>query len=205
MTNVLCFGDSNTYGYIPDGSGRFSRSVRWTGLLQEMLGREYHIIEEGLCGRTTVFQDEIRFGRRGLDHIGVAVESHNPVDVLVIMLGTNDCKSRYAASAKLIARGVEEVAARAKCYASENMQILIVSPIQLKPGVGAEGFDMEFDVRSEEVSRKLAAEYARVAEKNGYAFLDAARVTEASEADREHLDAYGHRELAEAIARKLCS
>ena len=107
--NVLCFGDSNTYGYIPDGSGRFDESVRWTGLLQKRLGQDFHVIEEGLCGRTTVFQDALREGRRGVDLIGTLVESHNPIDILVVMLGTNDCKTRYGASAGTIAKGMEQV------------------------------------------------------------------------------------------------
>ena len=67
--NILCFGDSNTWGYKPDKTGRFDEKTRWTGLLQQKLGPEYHIIEEGLCGRMTVFQDELRESRRGLDMV----------------------------------------------------------------------------------------------------------------------------------------
>ena len=67
LMNILCFGDSNTWGYRPDRKGRFDENIRWTGLLQKKLGSDCHIIEEGLCGRTTIFQDELREGRRGLD------------------------------------------------------------------------------------------------------------------------------------------
>ena len=102
--NILCFGDSNTYGYRPDGSGRFDADTRWTGLLQKKLGTNDRIIEEGLCGRTTVFSDELREGRRGLDTIGILLESHAPVDLLILMLGTNDCKTRYNASAGTIVK-----------------------------------------------------------------------------------------------------
>ena len=90
--NILCFGDSNTYGYKPDGTGRFDTDTRWTSLLQKKLGADHRVIEEGLCGRTTVFQDDLREGRRGLDLIGVTMEMHNPIDLLIVMLGTNDCK-----------------------------------------------------------------------------------------------------------------
>ena len=76
--NILCFGDSNTYGYKPDGTGRFDTDTRWTSLLQKKLGADHRVIEEGLCGRTTVFQDDLREGRRGLDLIGVTMEMHNP-------------------------------------------------------------------------------------------------------------------------------
>ncbi|MDD2980639.1 MAG: SGNH/GDSL hydrolase family protein [Hespellia sp.] len=203
MKNILCFGDSNTYGYIPDESGRFDSDTRWTGRLQKMLGEEYHIIEEGLCGRTSVFQDDLREGRRGIDVVGVAVESHNPLDMLIVMLGTNDCKTRYGASAEVIAKGVEELIEKAKSFAAKELKILVVSPILLKEGVGADGFDPEFDAHSELVSRKLSKAYRAVAESHGYDFLDAAKVSEASERDREHMDAVGHEALAEAILKKI--
>lgn len=104
--NILCFGDSNTYGYKPDGTGRFDTNTRWTSLLQKKLGADHRVIEEALCGRTTVFQDDLREGRRGLDLIGVTLEMHNPIDLLIVMLGTNDCKTRYNASAGTIAQRI---------------------------------------------------------------------------------------------------
>lgn len=196
---ILCFGDSNTYGYIPDGSGRFDEEIRWTGRLQKRLGTEYRVIEEGLCGRTTVFQDELREGRRGLDLIGTLIESHNPIDMLVVMLGTNDCKTRYNASAGTIAKGVEEVIVRAREKAAGEMKVLLVSPIHFGEGVGNDGFDTEFDKRSEQVAKQLAGEYEKIAKRHGFSFLDAARVAEPSVTDREHLDEQGHERLAEAV------
>ena len=117
--NILCFGDSNTWGYKPDKTGRFDENTRWTALLQKKLGPEYHIIEEGLCGRTTVFQDELREGRRGLDLIGVTVEMHNPIDLMIIMLGTNDLKNRFNVHPHDIASILDDsrIAVRAGGYA----------------------------------------------------------------------------------------
>lgn len=112
--NILCFGDSNTYGYKPDGTGRFDTDTRWTSLLQKKLGADHRVFEEGLCGRTTVFQDDLREGRRGLDLIGVTMEMHNPIDLLIVMLGTNDCKARYNASAGTIAKGLAQVIQKAQ-------------------------------------------------------------------------------------------
>ena len=203
MKNILCFGDSNTYGYIPDGSGRYNVDVRWTGRLQKILGKEYNIIEEGLCGRTTVFQDELRPGRRGIDMISVAIESHNPLDAIIIMLGTNDCKTRYGASSHIIAQGIERIVKRAKEYAGKNTKILIVSPIVLGRGVGEEGYDQEFDEHSEEVSRELAIEYEKVAVRQGTLYMNAAKVAVPSVIDREHMDEESHRRFAEAISRKV--
>ena len=160
--NILCFGDSNTYGYRPDGTGRFDEKTRWTCLLQKNFGNGHRIIEEGLCGRTTIFSDAFREGRRGLDQIGITIETHNPIDLLVLMLGTNDCKTRFNASSKTIAKGLIQVIEKAKNYSSQPFELLIISPIHLGNGVGDDGFDPEFDLASEQVSRQIAQEYRKV-------------------------------------------
>ena len=103
MKNILCFGDSNTYGYNPADGSRFPEDVRWTGLLQEKAkGGGYRIIEEGLVGRTTIFEDSVRMGRKGSDFLLPLLETHYPVDAVVLMLGTNDCKTVYNASSHVI-------------------------------------------------------------------------------------------------------
>ena len=203
MKTILCFGDSNTYGYIPDGSGRFPIDVRWTGRLQSALGDSARVIEEGLCGRTTIFPDEVRDGRRGIDMIGTLVESHYPVDLLVVMLGTNDCKSAYHATAEQITEGVCRVIERAKEHAPESMKVLLISPIHLGKGVGEEGFDPEFNERSENVSKQLAGEYEKAAKENGFYYFDAAGVAKPSEVDRQHLDDEGHKIFAEKYSEFL--
>lgn len=87
----MCFGDSNTYGYIPGGEGRYPWEVRWTGILADRLYQEgIRVTEEGLCGRTTVFEDELRVIRKGSDLLPALLESHKPLDTVIIMLGTND-------------------------------------------------------------------------------------------------------------------
>lgn len=203
MMRILCFGDSNTFGYKPDKSGRFDENIRWTARLQRKLGENYQIIEEGLCGRTTIFEDALRTGRRGLNMVGTLVETHNPIDIFVVMLGTNDCKTRYGATAGIIAKGMGQVIEQAKAKASKEMKILVISPILLGHGVGDEGYDVEFDEHSEEVSGKLAREYEKLAKENHYYFLDASKYAEPSVADREHLDEKGHEKLTEAIYDKL--
>lgn len=201
--NILCFGDSNTWGYKPDKSGRYDENIRWTGLLQKKLGSGYHIIEEGLCGRTTVFQDELREGRRGLDLIGVTVEMHNPIDLMIIMLGTNDCKTRYRASASVIAKGLDQVIRKARQNASRHLDLLVISPIHLGIGVGDADFDPEFAADSVAVSRNLANEYRKIALQNHAAFLDASDFAAPSVTDREHMDEKGHAALADAIYNKI--
>ncbi len=201
MTRILCFGDSNTFGYKPDKSGRFDETIRWTARLQRMLGDNYQIVEEGLCGRTSIFEDPQKVGRKGLDLVDVLVESHNPIDVFVVMLGTNDCKTYYGATAESIAEGLGQVIAKAQRVTRCDMKILVISPILLGSGVGE--IDVDFNEASEEVSRELAGEYEKLARKNNFYFLDASKYADASDTDREHLDEQGHEKLADAIYDKL--
>lgn len=201
MKNILCFGDSNTYGYRPDGTGRYDEKVRWTKRLQSALGVEnFNVIEEGLSGRTTVFEDELRSDRKGINAISMILETHNPLDLVIIMLGTNDCKVRYGASAGVIAKGLEQIIHKVKQLTKDHTKILVISPILLGEGVGEKGFDIEFNKNSEIVSRGIASEYEKVALRNQCEFLDASKIAKASSIDREHLDEEGHARLARALA-----
>jgi lysophospholipase L1-like esterase len=99
MKTILCYGDSNTWGYIPGTGERYASHVRWPGVLQNALGNGYVIIEEGLCGRTTVWDDPIEEYRSGKEYLIPCLKSHAPLDLVVLMLGSNDLKMRFAAPA----------------------------------------------------------------------------------------------------------
>lgn len=207
MRQILCFGDSNTWGYDPATKTRYPWGVRWPSLLQERLaGRDIRVLEDGLCGRTTVFDDAARDGRNASKTLPLTLEAQAPLDAAVIMLGTNDCKSFYGADAPQIAAGLSRcVSMLLRVLPPEK--ILIVSPILLGDGVWEPGFDPEFDRRSVEVSRELPAAFRAVADAAGTAFLAASDYAAPSAADREHMDPQGHAALAgviyEAIAKML--
>ena len=207
MKQILCFGDSNTWGYNGENRERFPWGVRWTGLLQEKFAEnrtEVRIIEEGLVGRTTVFEDPLRDGRKGTALFPTILETHAPVDVIVLMLGTNDCKTIFKASAKVIGAGIVRLLEQANRLAPEA-EILLVSPIELGADVWKEEFDPEFSLSSVAVSKALASEYADIAGKYGCTYLDAASVAVPGSADQEHMDAASHGRLAEAIYEKVKS
>ena len=197
--NILCFGDSNTWGYKPDKSGRYDENIRWTGLLQKKLGSGYHIIEEGLCGRTTVFQDELREGRRGLDLIGVTVEMHNPIDLMIIMLGTNDTKERFNASPACIGIGMERLALKAETVAAWRAgkpNMLIVAP----PHIGAGHNDPAMGASCHATSMGVAEEYRKKCAAHGWAFFDAEGVAEFKSVEYLLVSGRGDRVLADALA-----
>ena len=207
--HIVCFGDSNTHGYCAepadcaDGGDRFNENERWTCLLQKALGEDYLVLEEGLSGRTTVFPDPLHECMSGLDAIYSCLMSHEPVDLLIIMLGTNDTKERFGANAACIAIGMERLvtkAAAVPAWRGGKPNILIISPPHMgegmydDPGWGGMGLGCP------EKSRGLAKLYAELAQRLGFAFLDAEGVAEFNRKDCMHLTRKGHRQLADKLS-----
>lgn len=200
---ILCFGDSNTYGYNTVTGGRFDKQTRWTGKLQKALGPDYQIIEAGLNGRMTAFEDPYTPGRCGMRDIKDLIEAHDPIDVLVVMLGTNDCKNLIRVSAAEISYGVEIIIKEAMKGAKKPFQTLVISPVAISEDVLTSGFDWEFDRCSIEIAAKLPQQLQKVAARQDALFLDAAQVAEASKVDGIHLDESGHEKLAKAVEEIL--
>ena len=203
MKTILAFGDSNTWGLVPKSEPfkRYPENVRWTGVLQGLLD-DARVVEEGLCGRTTIFEDELRPGRKGLAMLPMILESQYPVDAAIIMLGTNDCKSVYGASAHTIGMGMELCIDELKKHIPAE-KILLVSPIFLGNDVWWPDMDPEFGPRSVEVSKELKAIYARIAERKGTAYLAASDHASADASDNEHMNEKSHAGFAEAVYEKL--
>lgn len=207
--HIVCFGDSNTHGYRADNNGRFTEKERWTCLLQEKLGEEYLILEEGLSGRTTSFRDPVFEGLSGLDYIYPCLMSHEPVDLLVIMLGTNDTKERFGASSACIALGLKRLICKAisvtDCWKDGKPNILVVTP----QNIGREYANTEVSATMgrgcAEKSEGLSVEYGKIAELTGCHYLDANEVVRdgPNQIDFMHLTLEGHRQLAQALAEKI--
>ena len=207
--HIVCFGDSNTHGYCADpadcadGGDRFNEDERWTCLLQKALGEEYLVIEEGLSGRTTVFPDPLHESMSGLDVIYSCLMSHEPVDLLIIMLGTNDTKERLGANAACIGIGMERLVAKAKtveAWRGGKPNILVICPPHIGEGLLDHPFGAAMGLGCTEKSRGLAPCYRELANRLGCAFLDAEGLAEFNKLDCMHLTCRGHRQLAEALS-----
>ena len=210
MKTIVCFGDSNTWGFDPVTVSRYGDRVRWTGVLQDRLGAEYKVIEEGQNGRTISQEDQSEGGwKRGLDYVCPMLESHMPVDLLIVMLGTNDMKRRFCLSADDIAGTLQTLLERALTFDSYRrmvpgrMKILVVSPAPVGERMAESHFCGMFGTESVEKSRELAPRFAAVAEKMGCGFFDAAAVAFAGETDQLHLEQDGHAALGKALAEKV--
>ncbi len=207
--HIICLGDSNTHGYRAETGGRFDENHRWTCLLQQKLGSGYLILEEGLSGRTTCFPDPIHEGLNALDYIYPCLMSHEPVDLLVIMLGTNDTKERFGSSAACIALGLKRLILKAKavadCWKDGIPNILVIVPQNIDPRYYQTEIGATMGAGCAEKSSLLAAEYEKIAHLTGCHYLDANQVLTAppNNIDYMHLTEKGHAQLAEALAEKI--
>ncbi len=201
---ILCFGDSLTWGFDPERRLRFGDDRRWTGVLQNLLGDEYTIIEEGQNGRTIASDDPAEGEKNGLKYIIPCIESQTPVKLLIVMLGGNDLKRKFSYSSMDIAGEMqiflEKVISHNHFRMNDSMKILLISP----PIMGTKCPDswladcFDFD-NAKKVCGELADWYKQLSKMYNTYFLDAAKVVEVSDADGVHIDAEGHKKLAEAI------
>lgn len=210
MPTVLTFGDSNTHGTPPIVTrgvyDRYDAATRWPTRAAAALGPDWALVEEGLPGRTTSFDDPVTGAHlNGIIGLRIALFSHGPLTHLVLMLGTNDTKTRFGASPARIVAGIAglvdmalgpEMAAR-----HPGMKILLVAPppVQELGPVSAEFLG------AAEKSQALAPLLADYAKARGLAFLDAGRVLATSKTDGIHFEPEGHAALAKAIASSLAT
>lgn len=206
MKTVLCFGDSNTHGFDPVTGGRYDRDVRWTGRLQKLLGADYYVVEEGCNGRTTHYDDPEDPWKNGLPYLTPCLSTHKPLDYVIIMLGTNDLKTYYHASAKDIADGAKKLVETTIAYFNHKQmaipKIILVSPIEVGPDIlnsGHNSFELDAIDRSKEFPRL----YEAVAKELGCIFFNAALCCRASEVDSLHLMPEEHEKLADALCKVI--
>lgn len=200
---ILCFGDSNTWGYMPGAGTRIPG--RWTRVLKEQLP-EAEILEEGLNGRNSIHRDVFVPEKCGFDTFKTLLMSHKPLDLVIVMLGTNDLKRMYHTSAYYLAKGMEAYIETLKNPAlwkdTPMPKMLVVSPILIGDGIVKDPRE-NFDEESAAESRKLARFYQEMAESHGVNFLDAALYAEPSRIDHLHMDPENHRKLGLAVAEKV--
>jgi lysophospholipase L1-like esterase len=207
MKRILCYGDSNTWGWDPKTAGRYPSNVRWPGVMAAALGPGFEILEEGLNGRTTVFDDPTNDGRNGRPYLVPCLESHRPLDLVIVFLGVNDLKARFGLSPVDIADGASVLvkiiqASDAGPVTEGGMPpppVLLIAP----PPTGRLTDFAELFTGATEKSRGLGAAYARVARERSCAFLDAGEHIASSDVDGIHFDPGAHAKLGAVVAAKV--
>ncbi len=203
MEQIIAFGDSNTWGLNPVTGTRYPEHIRWTGILRNRLSRKgFLLAEEGLCGRTTVYEDPRRAGLKGVESIPGVLARNPEASAAIVMLGTNDCKKVFSASAGEIGNGLQRCLDAFETKIRRE-RILVISPIILGRDVWKPEKDPDFSRQSVRVSAELKEVYSEIARKRRHPYLAASDYAAPSPYDDEHLNAEGHSALAEAIYRAV--
>lgn len=203
---ILCFGDSNTWGAVPGEGSRHADDIRWTGVLQSELGSDYKVIEEGYNGRVSVHDDPVEGRLSGLAYFGPCLDSQSPLDLVILMLGTNDLKARFGVNPRTIAFGLERYLDVLKITPmfGNKPEVLIASPILIDESYkdNALFYDM-FGDGAVERSEGFAEAFKEFAESAGVHFINAAEYGKASVRDGVHMEAEYHEKLGKAFAEKV--
>ncbi|MCA0272513.1 MAG: SGNH/GDSL hydrolase family protein [Proteobacteria bacterium] len=203
MPTVLLYGDSNTFGTPPMASlgedRRFDAATRWPGVVRAALGPEVTVIAEGHPGRTTVHDDPVEGAHRnGLTILPAIIESHRPVDLAVLMLGTNDHKNRFALNGFDIASGALRLIEEMQASRHVKRILWICPPPPLERGCLAEMFE-----GAEARGRSVAGHMKAMAAELGVSFIDAGEIIAVDPLDGVHLNESAHATLGSAVAARL--
>ena len=208
---ILCFGDSLTWGWVPveeaNPTWRYEREQRWTGALQAALGDGFEVIEDGVSARTTNVDDPLDGRLKGSASLPTALAAHSPLDLVVILLGTNDTKAQFDRTPYQIATGVAELVGQVLTSPGgvgttyPTPRVLVVAPPPLAP-MPHPWFAGMFE-GAHEKSRALPEHYAALASFLGVGFFDAGQVISTDGCDGIHLTASSNVELGTAVADKV--
>ncbi|MBO3760246.1 SGNH/GDSL hydrolase family protein [Ciceribacter sp. L1K22] len=202
MKSVLCYGDSLTWGYDPVNLGRHAYEDRWTSVLQKGLGHGVRVLAEGLNGRTTAYDDHLAdCERNGVKLLPTLLETHKPIDLVVIMLGTNDMKRGIEGTAVGATSGMKRLVSLVRHhdwgFDFEGPDVLIVSPPPICETANAFFAAMFKDALEE--SAMLASMYRDMADEMGCGFFDAGSVAKTTPLDGIHLDAANTRAIGRGL------
>ncbi len=206
MIRILCYGDSNTWGFRPDKPfTRFPHTIRWTGVLRMLLGDGYEVIEEGLNGRTTVWDDPFGNHKNGKTYLPPCLESHSELDLVILMLGTNDLKAYFNLTPADVAQGLKALHGIVKSSGAGRdgaaPEILIISPPPLGKLTLLAGAYGDAPLKS----LHLAQEIERITRLFGCHFMNAGKIVTSSPIDGVHWEADQHQLFAEAVLEKIQS
>ena len=212
MKTILCYGDSNTWGFDPVSLGsspyplRFPPDVRWTGVLVRELGPGFRVIEEALNGRTTVFDDPLMPHRCGAAYLPACLESHKPIDLVVLMLGTNDLKRFFNVPPGEIANGAAllgRTILQSECGSANGApKLLLVCPAKLGDMSRLPSLAEKFE-NPVERSKRFPEFYSAVAAQLGCGYLDAQEHVVSSPQDGIHWEATEHAKFGRVVAAKV--
>lgn len=199
MKKILCFGDSNTYGFIPQTCKRYEKNERWSGILSEILGSEYEVMEEGQNNRTGFFKNPESIKHCGREYLPIFLQNHRDIDICILSLGTNDAQFFYDLDEKTTREGLQDLINSIK-EANPVTKIIIVAPVKIQANILNGIFAMYFDLTSVEKIAQTFHIYKEIADKNKCYYLDFNDSVKPSELDGLHYSKESHRIIACKVA-----
>ncbi len=197
MKTILCFGDSNTFGYNPLDGSRYDENSRWSRILKNKLSENFEIIEEGLNNRTGFVDNKDGFFHSSQRCFSKILNSYKNIDILILAIGTNDLQFLYDVNFKTIERGLEYLTLEAK---EKCKNIIIVPPVILNKNVLSGNFSHQFDITSIEKSKKVSRIYKKICNVYQCKYFDFNNLAEPSDADGLHYTKEGHEKIAEELS-----
>ncbi len=199
MKNILCYGDSNTFGFNPVDGSRYKKQERWTGVLAEILGSKYNVFEQGCNNRTMYFENPAGFEQSGCEYFEECLKKYIELEWVILALGINDTQFLYKADENTFKKGlsmlIESVRERL-----ENTKILVLGPSIIRNNILNSFFAQMFDKTSIEKSKIICGIYKKIAQEHNCCFLDLNDIVQTSEIDGLHYDIAAHKKIALAIA-----
>ena len=196
MKKILCYGDSNTYGFNPIDFSMFDENTRWTALLKKNLINDYEVIEEGMCDRTGFVNNPKGFLYSAQRHFPKFISKTKNIDILILEIGTNDLQTQYDISFSLIEKGLENLIEAAQDKAKE---IILIPPVILSETIFNGYFKNQFDEISITKSKKVVKAYKKLAKIYNCKIFDINDFTAPSDIDGLHYDEISHKLIAEKL------
>ena len=196
MKKIICYGDSNTFGYNPKDGSRFDENIRWTSVLQKNLGTNYKVINEGVCDRTGFVYNPKGVIFSAPKHFPDFISKSDNIDLLILWIGTNDLQFQYDISFSAIENGLENLIKLAETKAKK---IIIIPPVMLNEKVLEGYFKFQFDKTSIIKSQKAEKIYIKLANDYHCEIFNINKFTNPSDLDGLHYDENSHKIIANRL------
>lgn len=199
MKKILCFGDSNTYGFVPKTCKRYDKTQRWSGILSNLLGEKYKVLEEGMNNRTGFSKNPENIKLCGKEYLPIYLQNHKDIDICILALGTNDAQFFYQLDEKIITDGLQNLVNSVK-EANDKTSVIIVPPVKIQKNILNGIFSMYFDLNSVEKIEKTFDAYKNFAKNNACFYLDFNEFATPSTDDGLHYTPQTHQIIAQKVA-----
>ena len=198
MKKIICYGDSNTFGYNTKDCSRFDENTRWTGILQNSLGKGYEVVNEGMCDRTGFVTNPKGFLFSAQKHFPKLISKSEDIDLLILWLGTNDLQSQYDISMGSVEKGLEKLINIAQ---EKAKNIIIIPPVILNEKVLEGNFNFQFDKTSVIKSKKIGRIFRTLASVYHCEYFDINKITKPTDLDGLHYDENSHKIIGEKLSK----